>query len=157
MGMTSYVFHVKGTGEAHVALTSIPGDAWIHTIVIGIGVNGNSQVVMWNEVGGNQVAQRDVPNVLNANNYTAFWVSWANDVIQFGHGDIVHQSILLKHNRVGFPLPVSSLAFESKNTQIMDWILKPDPVHLTTGRFMPVFWQATSSKIPRVVSIIWCV
>ena len=123
---------MKGNAEAHIALVSIPENVRIHTIEIGIGVDSNSRIVMRKEIGGTELAARSIPNLLRADRYEAFWVSWSNNNIHVGAGDIVNRNSLISHHR-DFTLPVMGIAFDSAKGNHLHWLLKPDPIHLTAG------------------------
>lgn len=88
------VFKVKAGSDVHVALSTVQGTKDGYEVVIG-GWD-NSQSVIRTEEG--HVAEEQTPNILNADQFRYFWISWdSNDRrIKAGTGSAVGENTFIE-------------------------------------------------------------
>ncbi len=81
------VFSVKASGNALVALSHIPG-----------GISSNTYKITYGDTTVIERADIDVkqtfptPGLLNENEYTDLWITWAMNALYIGNGTIVGES-----------------------------------------------------------------
>ena len=92
----SLVFRVQACRDAHVALSEIFNNVQTRTYEIIIGGNGNTNSFLRDFATGQEKIKIDTPNIMDCNNYKAFWVKWAADGrITVGEGAVVGQRTFL--------------------------------------------------------------
>lgn len=73
--------------------------------------------------GGNVSTVANIPDLLNANQFRIFWISWANNFIQVGVGSVVGLGVFLQYSATT-PSPVNYLAvsgWDSPGTVVVDY------------------------------------
>jgi Farnesoic acid 0-methyl transferase len=75
-------FRVCAAADAHVALSMTYGDTKWTTYEVTLGSAGNSRSTVRYGARGPEVAAVDTPNLLAANDFKQFWISWNSMAIQ---------------------------------------------------------------------------
>ncbi|OWF48285.1 C3 and PZP-like alpha-2-macroglobulin domain-containing protein 8 [Mizuhopecten yessoensis] len=137
-GHTSFTFQVKACHDAHIALSQDKGVDTKNTYEIVIGGWGDQQSVIRD---CKQCAQMDVenhmPHPLSCTQYRPFWISWANNIIRVGQGDIVGKSQFMMWNDTS-PHDVNYVAVATGFGSSGDW-------QITVGNYWPgQFWLGLS-------------
>ena len=92
----SIVFRVQACRDAHVALSEFFNNVHTRTYEIVIGGNGNTNSFIRDYATGVEKLKVDTPNIMDCNNYRAFWVKWeSSGRITVGHGAIFGNSTFL--------------------------------------------------------------
>ncbi|XP_066492385.1 C3 and PZP-like alpha-2-macroglobulin domain-containing protein 8 [Tiliqua scincoides] len=93
--MTHFNVAVKAHNNAHIALSSGPHDMAEMTEIV-IGGYQNSRTWISTSKMGEPVASAETAGILSWDEFRSFWVSWANGVIQVGHGtSVLNESIIV--------------------------------------------------------------
>ena len=96
VNQNSLVFQVQACRDAHVALSELFNNIQTRTYEIIIGGNGNTNSFLRDFATGQEKIKIDTPNIMDCNNYKAFWVKWAADGrITVGEGAVVGQRTFL--------------------------------------------------------------
>jgi hypothetical protein len=105
----SLVFHLKIATDAYLALTPTKDnyDGKIYEIIIG--AFGNTCSIIRVAKQDNMVASGSSPNILDANTFRPFWISWANNNILVGKGAVVGEHILAAYDEYETPVTVNFL------------------------------------------------
>jgi hypothetical protein len=112
---TSLVFHLKIATDAYLALTPTKGnyDGKIYEIVIGAFSNTCSIIRVAKQ--DNMVASGSSPNILDADSFRPFWISWSNNNIIVGKGAVVGDDILVAYDEYDTPVAVNYLSITGFN------------------------------------------
>ncbi|CAH1794507.1 unnamed protein product [Owenia fusiformis] len=86
---TSAVFDVQACNDAHLALSTEPGNGDVNTYEIVIGGWDGTKSAIRESKQGQTVVFVDTPDILNCNVSRTFWVSWLNGAINVGRGPVV--------------------------------------------------------------------
>lgn len=113
MSQTSVVFRVQACKDAHLALSELMNNVNTRTYEIVIGGNGNTQSFIRDYATMLEGQRVDTPNIMDCNNYKAFWVKWEKNGsgrIMAGQGAVVGQAVFIdwvdneKRNFQGFTI-----------------------------------------------------
>jgi hypothetical protein len=106
---TSLVFQLKISTDAYLALTPTKDnyDGKIYEIVIG--AFSNTCCIIRVAKQDNMVASGSSPNILDANCFRPFWISWTNKNILVGKGAVVGEHILAAYDEYDTPVTVNYL------------------------------------------------
>jgi len=105
----SLVFNLKISTDAYLALTPTKGnyDGKIYEIIIG--AFGNTCSIIRVAKQDNMVASGSSPNVVDANEFRPFWISWTNNNILVGKGGVVGEHVLVAYDEYETPVTVNYL------------------------------------------------
>ncbi|KAJ6664317.1 hypothetical protein lerEdw1_008536 [Lerista edwardsae] len=93
--MTHFNVAVKAHNNAHIALSSGPHDMAEMTEIV-IGGYQNSRTWISTSKMGEPVTSAETAGILSWDEFRSFWVSWANGIIQVGHGPaVLNESIIV--------------------------------------------------------------
>ncbi|XP_015280131.1 PREDICTED: C3 and PZP-like alpha-2-macroglobulin domain-containing protein 8 [Gekko japonicus] len=93
--MTHFSVAVKAHNNAHIALSSTPHDM---TAMIEVVLGGHQNTRTWISASkmGEPVASTETPGLLSWDEFRTFWISWANGLIQVGHGpSVLNESVIV--------------------------------------------------------------
>ena len=90
MGHNFLIFSVQACSDAHLALSTIPGNTKVLTYEIVIGAFGNTRSIIKDQIGRGNGVKKDVrtPNILDCNRMSDFWISWKFNTIRMGGGGV---------------------------------------------------------------------
>ncbi len=113
-------FSVRADHSAHILLTCIPGLAEQGaSYEIGIGINDDTNTAIFDGASGANLASKTTNNLLGADKFKSFWITWVDGFIKVGKGKLVHKNIIV-HYKDKNPTPIHSVAF-SGNGAVSDW------------------------------------
>ena len=92
-GKSEFTFAVKANNDVHVTLAGEKSSANAIEIVLGGWKNTRSQIRCRHQ--GQAVASLN-GQVLNTTQKNHFWVTWADEVVRVGKGDVVGQEELMR-------------------------------------------------------------
>lgn len=137
-GHTSFTFNVKACHDAHIALSQDKGVDSRNTYEIVIGGWSDQQSVIRDcKQCAHMDTQNRIPHPLSCSQYRPFWVSWANNIIRVGHGNIVGKSQFMMWNDTA-PHEVNYVAVATGFGSSGEW-------DITVGNYWPgQFWLGLS-------------
>jgi len=89
------VVRVIACRDAHIALSETFNNVQTRTYEIIIGGNGNQNSFIRDYSTGGEKQRVETPDIMDCNNFRAFWVSWEDHRIKAGKGATVGQQIFL--------------------------------------------------------------
>ena len=89
------VFTVKSCSDAHIALSSIPGDTTQKTYEIVLGGWSNTKSVIRIGRLGAVMMSRDTPGLLVCDKENPFWIAWKDNLFEVGQGFVYGQQKFL--------------------------------------------------------------
>nr|XP_034973051.1 C3 and PZP-like alpha-2-macroglobulin domain-containing protein 8 [Zootoca vivipara] len=93
--MGHFEVSVKAHHSAHLALSAGPHDMAEMTEIV-IGGRQNAKTWISTSKMGEPVASAETPGILSWDEFRSFWVSWANGVVQVGHGpSVLNESVIV--------------------------------------------------------------
>uniref|UniRef100_A0A670K9B6 C3 and PZP like alpha-2-macroglobulin domain containing 8 n=1 Tax=Podarcis muralis TaxID=64176 RepID=A0A670K9B6_PODMU len=93
--MGHFEVSVKAHHNAHLALSAGPHDMAEMTEIV-IGGRQNAKTWISTSKMGEPVASAETPAILSWDEFRSFWVSWANGVVQVGHGpSALNESVIV--------------------------------------------------------------
>jgi len=75
-------FRVRAAADAHIALSMAYGDTHRKTYEVALGMTGNSISAIRYGGRGLTVTQVRTPDLLEADDFKHFWISWDSDVLE---------------------------------------------------------------------------
>ncbi|XP_061457145.1 C3 and PZP-like alpha-2-macroglobulin domain-containing protein 8 isoform X3 [Rhineura floridana] len=93
--MVRFDVAIKAHNNAHIALSSSPHDM-AEMMEIVLGGQQNTKTWICTSKMGEAVASVESPGILSWDGFRSFWVSWANGIIQVGHGSsALNESVIV--------------------------------------------------------------
>ena len=119
------MFHAKAEQNLHIGLFSEKLSSSYHRafyeIVIGGGW-GSKEVYI--RTGGmccrKQVTAYNT-TIMDPTEFLPFWVSWTDNIIAVGNGEIVGEDMLSWYNASAFPMAVNFIAISSYQSVVLDF------------------------------------
>ena len=88
-------------------------DEQFYEIVIGGWSNTKTVVRKGGDFGRNNAEVDKASGFLNETEFRQFWVSWENNVIAVGYGDIIGKDVIFSYDDSSAPYEINFLAFSS--------------------------------------------
>ncbi|XP_060089087.1 C3 and PZP-like alpha-2-macroglobulin domain-containing protein 8 [Heteronotia binoei] len=93
--MTHFSVAVKAHNNAHIALSSSPHDLAAMTEIV-MGGHQNTRTWISASKMSEPVASAETPGLLSWDEFRTFWISWADGLIQVGHGpSVLNESVIV--------------------------------------------------------------
>lgn len=86
-GQDSVVFRVQACKDAHLTLSTLFNNVNSDTYEVIIGGNNNTQSFIRDRATMTDVQRVDTPNIMDCNNYKAFWAKWDKTTKRITVGD----------------------------------------------------------------------
>lgn len=110
-GFTDLTFKVKADSRAVVSLLGIPGNTWLAPYTLTIGEGDMTKLHVLNKT-TSIIIEEHTLNILSANEFRPFWISWQAGSIQFGKGETPGNDRVLQYSDPQRPY-VHSVSFAS--------------------------------------------
>ena len=60
-------------------------------------------------------------SILSETEFRNFWISWADNIISVGHGNIIGQDLIMSYDDSSSPYAINYMAFSSYETMVAEW------------------------------------
>lgn len=82
------MFSVQCENDAHIVLNEIPGMTQYNAYEVALGIEQNTVSVIMRNRGGPDIRRENTPNILSADEFRHFWISWdyTKGLVEVGKG-----------------------------------------------------------------------
>ena len=85
---TAITFKVKASCDAYITLCSTYGDCEYKSYEFAIGEKSNFKSSIKDGASGIALCTNVTPNILSADDFRTFWISWSENALRIGKGDV---------------------------------------------------------------------
>ena len=115
------IFRIKAASDAHILLTDEVNDYTKgYELIIGGWDNSQSAIKIPPHSGGTIVIEVPTPDILSANEWRTFWVTYDHGLIETGSGSDVGANIILQYH-VDNPMTITAISVSGAVNYEADW------------------------------------